>query len=338
MGDERPYTPWPPAGEVAGALSGRDIRPALAAGFGLTVPLMTAYGTLGPVGGAVGLLGGVLVGAVFVGRRWAAFGGFASGVLAWTVADGGLVARAPSEWGALASTYTWMGVVAALVIVGAGLGLGGRVSSAAKEDGMLAAVLGAIGLLSLAGFAVTFGVLAYAPAPSSFEIALPVGWHVVPRSEIDWSENIAFGDDYTAVYGTTDVPTGFDVPVIGVTVVRGSAAAIQEYPGYEPEYAIDAAEGCYRRMDTWARPPTPLYDGDLLSSTTVTLPVGPAYYEVREATEGSSVHVHGYGIARTRLVGMLVEHVCYIVAVSVPPGAGVSEEDARAIVESFAFR
>ncbi len=70
----------------------------------------------------------------------------------------------------------------------------------------------------------------------------------------------------------------------------------------------------------------------------VGLPVGTARAEVLADPREPGAVVYGYGIARTRLVGLLPEAMCYILAITVPAGSPITDADARTIAASFRFR
>ncbi len=300
---------------------------AFAGGFGLAVPLMAAFDGAGSLSLLVGVVVGAVLGQIVSRSWWAALAGLVIGVLAWSFARGALDAQAPVEdtFGSH-SLPPRIGTIAVVMLTGICLLVSSWTARRRSAPRRQVLILGFTGLAALAGFVLTWGVLALDPAGASFEIPLTAGWTVIPRPEVDWFEQPAFGDDLTAVYGATEVPEwGVPIhPVIGVTVIRASQA---DWTG----------DDCYRALDYWMRPSTVLYGGKTVDSGEVTLPVGEAHFEVRAHDTGGSL-VYGYGVARTRQVGMFVEHLCYILAISLPPDSPIDEAGAQAIAASVRFK
>jgi hypothetical protein len=73
-----------------------------------------------------------------------------------------------------------------------------------------------------------------------------------------------------------------------------------------------------------------------LQSTPATPAISGAYEEVRADKRGNLIY--GFGLERWRFVGPFSEHLCYVIALTVPHGSAMSEADANAILSTFGFR
>ncbi len=329
---------------------------AVIAGLGLAGGWIWAFEARSVPGLVAEATAGLVVGRVLAGRRIVVLVATVAGLLA-VVPFGELHAPSPPAE-AILDAPAWAGLAAVVGVTALGLLIGGhgipspwtttlstflfddmsvvvrpvrgaRAGEARVDPAVAAHPLGAGGWLvaaiALAGtlaMAVSLSTLAAVPDRSSFDLPLPPGWHVVSRQVPDWDWDPQLGRDLTATRGTAEVPPDPTVARLGLTVLRASA-------GPTP---VD----CYGSMDTWGRAPTALYDGAPLDRSDIDLPVGRAYREVRDA--GSGTRVYGYAIVRSRPVGIVTEPLCYVLAITVPPEAGIGATDADAIARALRFR
>lgn len=281
----------------------------------------------------------VVVGVLLPRNRLLAWGGLTLSILAWVLLQGELVAEAPYEdtYGhrSIPRFLTAVGGAALAgpaVLIGARIsrGLPHRLRTVASGAAAVMGVAGAVGVFA------TWGLLAAVPGTESSAVTLPDGWTILDREQTWWRTEgePAYGQDFTAVRpernvrlptpprypGEEDEPT--NLPVIGMSTVRVKAPTPTK---------------CIGALDVWARPPTNFYDGDPIESGGVSLPAGPAYRTVR-ATDIMGSRLYTYAFARERRVGLVLEPLCYLVAVNVPVGAGISEQDVTALVQTFRFR
>lgn len=270
------------------------------------------------------LLAAFVVGLIHRRNRVAAWGGQFLSVAALLLTHPQLARFPPAEWSGLDDLYRPIAVVAAGLAAAIVLYLGPQWSFGSgprRVLGTAAFVLGGVALVATGATAVT---LRTSPAAASFQLDLPLGWNVIPREAIPWDWQVAYGNQLTAVLGSTTPPPheGWPAdPVVGVSVHRGGARP----------------DECLRSGDIWAGPESPLYQVEIITSEPASLPVGNAYREIR-ANEQDGSRIYGYGVVRERRVWLVTEPLCYIVAVTLPADDGMTEADATAIVETFRFR
>jgi hypothetical protein len=132
-----------------------------------------------------------------------------------------------------------------------------------------------------------------------------------------------YGDDFTAVLGSSDPPTRNGPPtspILGVSTMR-----VAETPAV-----------CIQQIHGWSTRDVPLYQGETIESGVVDLPTGAAFRKLT-APRSDGSRLYGWGIVRTRQVGVLTEPLCYMLVLSVPGGT-VTPAEADAIAASFRFR
>jgi hypothetical protein len=182
----------------------------------------------------------------------------------------------------------------------------------------------AAGALAILAASISWAVEMRVPSRLSFEMPLPAGWTVLSRQATGSYFDPTYGDHWTAVRGADKKPTGTEppaVPVLGVTVIRAP---------YE-------AQECIRSVHGWSTSGGPVYAWPIIEEGAVQLPVGPAYRVVRKADTGSA-SLYGWGITRTRQVGVVQESLCYMLVLTTPADAGIGADAADGIAAGFSFR
>jgi hypothetical protein len=180
-----------------------------------------------------------------------------------------------------------------------------------------------IGVLALVTTLITTAVQVAVPSRRSFDIALPAGWNVLPRTPLESYYDPTFGAHFTAVLGSSTVlgsGTAAD-PVVGVTVIRTPISSL----------------GCIESVHGWSSGSGPVYAWSLVSQGAVDLPAGAAYRVERIGPDGRG-RLYGWGVVHTRRVGPLTEDLCYMLVVTTPSDERLRSEQADAIAATFRFR
>jgi hypothetical protein len=190
----------------------------------------------------------------------------------------------------------------------------------------------ATGLVAAAALCVS--MISIAPAGASFGVTLPSGWSSITRihSKYAWADPI-YCDSYMAWLGT-EVLTGSDPAVPSQPTL---CAAVVDYPYdlIQPYGAYSGSHACYYVMANGDGSEGALSDWPLQSTPTKPA-ISGAYEEVRSDKLGN--RIYGFGLERWRFVGPFSEHLCYVVALTVPHGSGMSEAEANTILSTFSFR
>lgn len=200
-----------------------------------------------------------------------------------------------------------------------GIGIPFRVGQTPRQ---LELATAAAGLVAALMFGVAAVVFVAVPAGLSFDLTVPSGWTVVSQGTTYQHGPVQFGYDYTAVFGADRAPSldAVTVPVIGVSVVGGPADV----------YAGDLSGSCVE----------PFSYGGLLGGTSDPVPANNPLPSSRELVfrNAAGAKAFDFTLARMRMVGVLPEHLCYLVAVTLPAETSISESDVLAIVSTFRFR
>ena len=263
------------------------------------------------------------VGALSRGRLVFALLGLGAAAFAWTRIYATLSPLPPFEGPDYGLAF---GAPLAILTTPIALWLGSRLAPAPRTRrestpsgvGLVAGAIALVvtGLTALPAFLV--------PSTSSFSLDLPAGWTRLPRSYDTALFDPTYGDDFTAVFGSSDPPSRDwppRTPVLGVSTVR-----VEETPAV-----------CIQQIHGWSTRDVPLFQGETIEAAAVELPSGPAFRKVT-APRSDGARLYGWGIVRGRQVGVVSEPLCYIVVLSVPAGAALTPADADAIAASFRFR
>jgi hypothetical protein len=262
------------------------------------------------------------VGALSRGRVQFALLGLGAAAFVWTRIFATLSSPPPFEGPDYRLLY---GVPLALVTVPFALWLGARLAPPTPARGHptpsgIGIAAGLIALVVTAGTAIpAFAV----PSRSSFAFDLPSGWNTLPHTYDTALFDPTYGDDFTAVLGSSDPPKRDwppTTPILGVSTVR-----VEETPAV-----------CIQQIHGWSTRDVPLYQGETIESGKVDLPTGAAFRKLT-APRSDGSRLYGWGIVRTREVGVLTEPLCYMLVLSVPEGT-VTTAEADAIAASFRFR
>ena len=283
------------------------------------------------------LVGGALLGAVF--RQWVGLIGVGLALFLWIEAlqprfgvDGPMPAGSSFDLG---DFYLYValvfGVLAATVADGAGLAFR-RVTMRLSGWQPMRWLAIVSGLLSVAAICVS--MVAIAPADASFRFTLPEGWSsVVPARSAYVSTSPLYCNSYAAGIGIGVLagagPESFTVPTLCATVVKFPYQLLEPYSGYTGSRACyyvlangGAGEGA---MTDWA-----------LQMTPPSSPIAGSYEEVRAAPQGDVIY--GFGLERWRTLGPFSEHLCYVVALTVPGRISMNQAEANAILSTFSLR
>ena len=180
----------------------------------------------------------------------------------------------------------------------------------------------ALGLVAVLALVATFASLGM--APESFAIQPPTGWSSFGRSY--YAPEIGADARWTPSGQPDDTnwdDTGPSVPTLAVSVVRYSSDSL------EPA----TPETCLYSMQTWAAHTSWLYARD---RTGYAVPVPNAAGIM--VTTPSGAHVYAFAVQRTRTVGFLPQHLCYVVVMSVPPGYPEVEAQVPTVFATFRLR
>lgn len=216
--------------------------------------------------------------------------------------------------------------VAIAVAIAAPIGLyvGRRFAPGGLLAVLLAAAAAVGGGAAVVATAGTWATMAATPAKASFAFVLPAGWNVLgPLGGNDYREP-AYGLDFTAVFGDPVRPEAgrpATAPILGVSIVRAHVA---------PEVCLSA-------LNPWPGSVSPLFNATIVDSGMITLPAGIAAHVVR-APAPDGTRQDAYALSRVRHLGLVVEPLCYVVAVTTPPGSAIGPADVEAIVGSLRFR
>ncbi|MFI5258497.1 MAG: hypothetical protein ACHQ01_02630 [Candidatus Limnocylindrales bacterium] len=195
--------------------------------------------------------------------------------------------------------------------------------------GWLAVVWGLVSAL-----AICVSMIAIAPADASFRFTLPAGWSSVTVVQ---SRYLLASPPYCGSYAAgTGVgllagagPESLTVPTLCATVVNFPPYLLNPYENYSGSkacyYVLANGGGGEGALSEWT-----------LKTTPSSPPIGGSYEEVRAGPHGDVIY--GFGLERWRSVGPFSEHLCYVVALTVPHGASMSEADANATLSTFSFR
>lgn len=282
------------------------------------------------------VVGGALLGALF--RRRIGLAGLGLGLFLWLQAlwprfgiDGPEPAGSSFYLGVL-----WFylvlafGVLVAAIAYAVSLVLRGLT---AHLSGRPIRLLGmTAGLMSAA--AIVAAAASVAPADASFGFTLPAGWSSVePAHSAYFSTAPSYCNDYVADSGlgvlAGNGPEPFTVPTLCAAVVKFPYGLLDPYGSYTGSqacyYVLGNGGGGEGAMSDWverSKPSSP--------------PIAGSYEEVRAGPKGDVIY--GFGLERWRDVGPFPEHLCYVIALTVPVGSSLSPAAANAILGTFSFR
>ena len=308
--------------------------------FGLTVGTLAVW--LFPFGDGwpsqiVLVVGGAVLGALF--RQWVGLAGVGLALFLWLQTlwprfgiDGPEPAGSSFNLGVLWFYFVLVfGVFVAATAYSASLVF--RRLTAQLSGRRPIRLLGmATGLVSAA--AIFVATVSIAPADASFGFTLPAGWSSVePAHSAYISIAPVYCNDYVAGTGlgvlAGNGPEPFTVPTLCATVVKFPYQLLDPYGSYTGSqacyYVLGNAGGGEGAMSDWverSKPSSP--------------PIAGSYEEVRASPQGGVIY--GFGLERWRRVGPFPEHLCYVVALTVPNGSSLSPAEANAILGTFSFR
>lgn len=283
------------------------------------------------------LVGGLVLGAVF--RQWVGLAGLGLSLFLWMQA---IETRFGVQGPMPAGNGLYLGVLVVVltllfsVLLAAGAYVVGLVLRrfTVRASGWLPLHWLAVSCGLISAVAICASTVSIAPADASFGFTLPAGWTSVLRvhSKYEWTDPI-YCDSYSAGTGVGVLagsgPAGFTVPTLCATVVEYNDDIVEPYVGYSGSHAcyyvladFDGDEGA---MNQWN-----------LESTPSAPPIAGSYEEVRVGPKGDVIY--GFGLERWRSVGPFPEHLCYVVALTVPPGSSIGEAGADAILSTFSLR
>jgi hypothetical protein len=181
-----------------------------------------------------------------------------------------------------------------------------------------------LGLASILAFSASELVQAQVPTSQSFAVSVPGGWTSYdPATAPGDTVRVMYGADYFAIEGDTNPVSDLSRPP--APMLRITVFAVQ--PGSDGSMRCNIwpgqADWTYRasRQVDWKPPDVSAADADLSASLNDS---GDSFF-VLEAP-------------RTRQVGVVVQHLCYLMVVSVPATSGLSRSDIDALFSSFRYR
>jgi hypothetical protein len=283
------------------------------------------------------VVGGALLGAVF--RQWVGLAGVGLALFVWIQTlwprfgiDGPEPAGSSFNLG-VAMFYVALvfGVLVAAIAYAVSLLFRGPTAQMSGRRPMR--LLGmTTGLISAAAIGVA--AVAIAPADTSFGFALPTGWSSVKAAHSAYfSTAPMYCNDYVAGTGlgvlAGNGPESLTVPTLCATVVKFPYQLLDPYGSYTGSqacyYVLANGGGGEGDMTDWverSKPSSP--------------PIAGSYEEVRAGPQGGVIY--GLGLERWRHVGPFLEHLCYVVALTVPNGSSLSPASVNAILGTFSFR
>jgi hypothetical protein len=329
---------WNEAGPTEHLSDDLDLRWHVAAGlagFGVGSFVALWFANLDLIGATTWLLVGSCLLSVWY-KRLTSYLGVCLALIGWSLLVPGLFApSAPYECGFCVSAgqvrgyLVFAGFLLAGIVHACGVPLRGRAGPSERRISSTALgwLGGALGVIPAA--VLVFTMVFVPPAGSSFSVALPSGWERVRTSHAP-----EYCQSYAAVRGSASLVSArlSEVPPAPALCVAVVSFARDTGDGSGSD---SGAKWCYHAFDHDGPHPNPLNDWKV-QATSDASPMAGAHEEIRVSEQGD--RIYGFGLKSSRSVGLITyEQVCFVVVVTVPSAATMSEVDVNAVVSAIRF-
>ncbi len=271
----------------------------------------------------VWLIAPIAVGAAYFRHPFAAYLGLLASLVAFLLLGGSRADVPQHEWSSFGRIIENMVLIGyallALLLVPLGAVARARLSRRHSTPRRTPRAIPVIAALATITLVVTLSLSASMPDGNAYDLGLSPPW-VVVRSD---SYDPTYGTHLTAELGSPERPNFHKPPthpVVGVSLVSLTAAA--------------SPVQCFRAFGPWPGNPM-LSQSERTREGDVSLSVGPAYEWVGRR---GGLTFYSYSFGRARRILFDSRQLCHMLVITVPDAVGMTENDARAIAESFRYR